>query len=307
MNYREKSPMKNRSGKILSVVISILTMLGNIAQAQSDSTTSYKTGKMIFQTMCSACHDIHYEKTGPMLASITRKKSQDWLIRFIKNSQDVIVSGDVYANFLYSKYNDQVMPSFPKLSFAEIKDALTYIKKESTQSENEIEMDVDVIQRGDAPLRGRTIFMNQCAPCHFIHHEGSYGPALGSVTKRRPLDWLVSFIHNSQKVIKSGDVYANNIFNAYEKREMVSMEFLTEDEIKQTLAYIEFASSPKLLPRRRPLVKTDHANKVTQPLPDYSGGKSFFRVLIICVLLLGAVGMLYLSLRLFQYISTRER
>ena len=76
---------------------------------QHDSTQSIRAGNLIFRTSCSACHSIHRENIGPMLASITKKKSKAWLTRFIRNSQAVISSGDAYANLLYKNYNNCYM------------------------------------------------------------------------------------------------------------------------------------------------------------------------------------------------------
>jgi mono/diheme cytochrome c family protein len=182
-----------------------------------------------------------------MLASITKKKSKAWLTRFIRNSQAVISSGDAYANLLYKNYN-HVMPSFSELSDDDIHDILNYLESNSTTVINEMAMDNDIMQNSNPDvLYGRQLFRQQCASCHSIYHE-SYGPALGSVTKRLPKAWLIPFIRNSQKIIKGGDPYALPLFDSFNHRIMVNMDFLNEEQINSILTYIEFASALNHLP-----------------------------------------------------------
>src|SRR5699024_1494414 len=64
----------------------------------------------------------------------------------------------------------------------------------------------------EAISQGKQLFSDNCAVCHSIH-EQVVGPALVNVTDRRPVPWLIDFIHNSQKVIQSGDEYAVNLYN----------------------------------------------------------------------------------------------
>lgn len=93
----------------------------------------------------------------------------------------------------------------------------------------------------EALSQGEELFRNNCANCHAIH-EQVIGPALVNVTDRRPIPWLINFIHNSQKVIQSGDEYAVNLFNEYGKTVMTSFDYFSEDEIKSILSYIEAES-----------------------------------------------------------------
>jgi cytochrome c2 len=47
---------------------------------------------------------------------------------------------------------------------------------------------------------GETLFLNNCNVCHALSIE-RIGPALSTVTKKRPLPWLLGFIKNSQSMI----------------------------------------------------------------------------------------------------------
>jgi len=84
---------------------------------------------------------------------------------------------------------------------------------------------------------GETLFKNNCQVCHEIH-EQKVGPALANITDRRPVDWIKSFITNSQKVIQSGDEYAVNLYNQYNQTLMTSFDF-SDDELNAVIEYIK--------------------------------------------------------------------
>ncbi len=91
-----------------------------------------------------------------------------------------------------------------------------------------------------AAEQGKKIFTDNCQVCHSVGAERLVGPGLKDVTKRRPEAWLIPWIRNSQKVIESGDKYAVDLYNAYNKTQMPPYAF-SDDEIKSVLAYIEAA------------------------------------------------------------------
>ena len=78
---------------------------------------------------------------------------------------------------------------------------------------------------------GKTLFNNNCASCHHPVKE-STGPALQGAVDRVPSkEWLYSWVKNSSAVVKSGDKYANEIFEKYKKSVMTSFGNLTNEEI----------------------------------------------------------------------------
>lgn len=96
-------------------------------------------------------------------------------------------------------------------------------------------------QEGD-PAKGKTLFNSNCAACHKLDGNMT-GPALRNIEKKLAeeegldRDWLVSWIHNSSAMIKSGDAYANKIYNEYNKLPMTPFPQLSEDDIGDILAY----------------------------------------------------------------------
>jgi len=91
---------------------------------------------------------------------------------------------------------------------------------------------------GDAAAiaAGDALFKGNCAQCHAVN-EQVVGPALKGITKRRPVSWLIPWIKNSSKVVASGDAYAVELFNKFNKQQMPSFA-LSDKEITSILAYV---------------------------------------------------------------------
>jgi hypothetical protein len=85
---------------------------------------------------------------------------------------------------------------------------------------------------------GKTIFMSRCAGCHNVN-KILVGPALAGVDQRRPIDWIINFVHSSQTVVKSGDPYAVKLFEKFNKIQMPNHSDLTADNIKSVVEYIK--------------------------------------------------------------------
>jgi mono/diheme cytochrome c family protein len=87
---------------------------------------------------------------------------------------------------------------------------------------------------------GKTLFVNNCATCHNKNMKDKLtGPALGGVEARwESTAKLYSWIRNSQGVIASGDAYAVNLYNQYNKSQMTAFPNLKDADIDNILAYI---------------------------------------------------------------------
>lgn len=86
---------------------------------------------------------------------------------------------------------------------------------------------------------GKQLFDTNCRTCHRVD-ERLIGPPLGGVVDRAPsIDWIVRFVRNSSAVIASGDQYAVDLFNEYNKVLMTSFTSLSEDDVLDILAYTE--------------------------------------------------------------------
>ena len=85
---------------------------------------------------------------------------------------------------------------------------------------------------------GEELFKLKCSPCHTVGKGKLVGPDLAGVKNRRDEAWLLKFIMSSQTVINSGDAYANQRFEEFNKVVMPDPG-LSEEEIKTVLAYID--------------------------------------------------------------------
>jgi len=89
-------------------------------------------GKQLFNQNCAACHALDRKMTGPALANVETRLSEEegldreWLYSWIKNSPGKISSGDAYANKIYEEYNQAAMTAFPTLSNEDIDNILAY-------------------------------------------------------------------------------------------------------------------------------------------------------------------------------------
>lgn len=98
-----------------------------------------------------------------------------------------------------------------------------------------------VAQEGDANA-GKGLFNTYCAACHRLDKPMT-GPALRYVEKRlseeEGLDrqWLYSWIRNSSALIKSGDAYANKVYNEWNQVAMNAFPQLSDADIDNILAY----------------------------------------------------------------------
>ncbi|MBD1433977.1 c-type cytochrome [Sphingobacterium sp. DN00404] len=85
---------------------------------------------------------------------------------------------------------------------------------------------------------GETLFKSKCTTCHSVTRN-MVGPALAGMSERHSEEWLISWIHNSQAMIASGDEAAVQLFNDWNKLVMTSFTDLSDDQIKSIIAYVD--------------------------------------------------------------------
>ena len=94
--------------------------------------TINENGKSLFRENCAACHSLHRHN---FLGGITERVPDRRLLRaFIRNSQQVIQSGEPYFVEMYEVYNKTAMTAFPDLTDREIDDILEFIEQESSNN-----------------------------------------------------------------------------------------------------------------------------------------------------------------------------
>ncbi|MBK7964697.1 MAG: c-type cytochrome [Bacteroidetes bacterium] len=107
-----------------ALVLSLIVIFQTKAMAQPN-------GEALFKANCTACHVVGEDVVvGPGLKNVHTKYKEDWLIKWIKNSQAMVKAGDPQAVKVYEQFNKVAMTSF-NLSDDEIKSIIGYIKAES--------------------------------------------------------------------------------------------------------------------------------------------------------------------------------
>ena len=97
----------------------------------------------------------------------------------------------------------------------------------------------DVSDSEEAIAAGKSIFNANCKTCHRLDQK-NVGPALRGVSDRHSIEWIKKFVKNSQALIASGDAEAVAIYNEYNQLAMPAHEFLSDDDLMNILAYIEY-------------------------------------------------------------------
>ncbi|QWX84053.1 c-type cytochrome [Cellulophaga sp. HaHaR_3_176] len=130
----KKVPYRNQFSKVLGITLVVCLFFSTsiFSQDESASAGDAAKGKSLFNQNCAACHSLTKRMTGPALANVEARLSEDeglskeWIYSWIKNSSGVIASGDAYANKLYAEYNKAAMTAFPTLSNGDIDNILAY-------------------------------------------------------------------------------------------------------------------------------------------------------------------------------------
>ncbi|WP_276345734.1 cytochrome c3 family protein [Daejeonella sp. JGW-45] len=109
------------------LLVSFLTAAVSSANAQDAA-----AGAAIFKQKCTACHAIGKVVVGPDLKGINDRRSEEWLLKWIKNAPALIASGDPDAKEA-EKFSPAMMSAFPELTDDDIKGILAYVKAEETK------------------------------------------------------------------------------------------------------------------------------------------------------------------------------
>lgn len=162
-------------------------------------------------------------------------------------------------------------------------------------------------QEGD-PMNGQTLFNTNCAACHALDKQ-LVGPALGGVVERLEKeqglgkDWLHKWIKDSQGMINSGDKYANEVFNKFNKTPMIPFPSLSEKDIEDILAY---TTNPPAEVKADPKAIEEAAKKSAAAVEAEQ--KESLNSKIIMVSLLAVVGLLtWVLLRLRSLLDLQRK
>jgi len=146
-------------------------------------------GEIIYKRTCIACHTIGSGRlVGPDLKNVFNKRSEEWIISFVKSSQRMIKRRDPDAVILFNEYNKSIMPD-QNLTDDQIKDVMRYIKKQSSGSGQTTALTEDIKsstgmtidEAGENEVSaGRNLFLGKvrltnggpaCMSCHNVTAE----------------------------------------------------------------------------------------------------------------------------------------
>lgn len=118
---------------VQSIMRSFLVMGIFVSTFVPSAAQNLENGKALFESQCVSCHTIDKKTIGPALKDVHTRRDEAWLLKWVRNSGEVIKSGDPYAVKLFKEYNNVAMNSFENFKDEDIKDILAYIKEEGAK------------------------------------------------------------------------------------------------------------------------------------------------------------------------------
>lgn len=161
-------------------------------------------------------------------------------------------------------------------------------------------------QDGD-PKNGEKLFKANCTACHALDKQ-MVGPALGGVVDRLKkdqnldTDWLHKWIKDNKALRASGDKYANEVFEKFNKTEMTVFSSLSDQDINDILAYTTNPPAPE------PAAAADGQAKDANSMVALEQAKkesTNSKIVLISLLAIGGL-LLWLLLRLRQLVKLQQ-
>ena len=85
-----------------------------------------KAGAELFKSKCAACHNLNDKLVGPALKDVGKRRSHEWLLKWIRNNEKLRKSGDADAIAIYDEYKGAAMTAFEDLSDDQINSIIMY-------------------------------------------------------------------------------------------------------------------------------------------------------------------------------------
>ena len=89
---------------------SFLTILSiSLLSISASGEVSAEAGKKLFKANCASCHKLDKKLVGPALGDVTQRRSEEWLLKWIRNNAELRASGDRDAIAIFEEYGGSVM------------------------------------------------------------------------------------------------------------------------------------------------------------------------------------------------------
>ena len=154
--------------------------------------------------------------------------------------------------------------------------------------------------------RGKQLFNTHCAACHKMDKK-LVGPALNTIVDRQGKEWTKEWIYNNNALRESGDEYAIQIWEEYNKAAMPGYQFLKDEELDDIVEYLaqwqtkkDEAAATVIAP-----VASDGGQVVVNnaPTPFY-----IYILLIVClIIVLAALYAFYVGLKAIGDITSKTQ
>lgn len=201
-------------------------------------------GEATFKANCAACHSVGGGKlVGPDLSGVTKKRDKVWFSKFVKNSAQVINSGDADAIAISKEYNNMLMPP-STLPNADIESIYQFIEtKSGGTSTPAIVVDYlkdskdENIRNGFKLFTGEKAFKNSGVSCISCHNVDQYGSG-GKLAKNLTISFNTLKTDGIKAMIASPAFPA--MINSYKNNA------LTEEEIFNLTSFLRATATNKL-------------------------------------------------------------
>ncbi len=161
-----------------------------------------------------------------------------------------------------------------------------------------------VYAQGDAK-NGEKLFKANCTACHALDKQ-LVGPALGGVVDRLKTeqsldaDWIHKWIKDNKALRESGDKYANEVYEKFNKTEMTAFPSLSDQDINDIL---EYTTNP---PAPEPAADAAATNVDTIAAMEAAKKESAgSKIILISLLAIGAL-LIWLLLKLRQLVKLQQ-
>jgi len=102
-----------------------------------------------------------------------------------------------------------------------------------------------ILADAGSPGNGKRIYDNRCAKCHHLNGDVKIGPGLKGLFDRegRSVEWVTKFIKSPTRMIqKEKDPIAIKVWEEYDKFVMIIFPPISESEVDDVVAYLQFAT-----------------------------------------------------------------
>jgi len=121
----------------------LIICLGIIFFSAHGKSNIAQDGKSLFKENCGSCHEPGRVLTGPDIQKISQRRTNEWLIKFIRNSEEMIKNGDDEAIKIFMDFKQVKMPAV-NLSDSEIVLIINYLDTVKVDSFQQNSMDFNI-------------------------------------------------------------------------------------------------------------------------------------------------------------------